>query len=231
MKHILSVILFSAALAIAAPSDSFAQSLPDGYDWVYGWWENPQTGSRFIISREGIRENDTRRHICHCFLKSYPSLDVRTEPLKSFDFTTAFGHQSIEFSGPFGYERFLFIGNHELFDQGKGGPGDKLVKIKAIPLISDAEKRKANRSLGKWELAESNDFRLEITESTITRIRPDRTSYGSYSISAEGYLITDDDVFVREKMVLHHYYSNTESYIISTYLRPVGTPIPLSELQ
>ena len=230
MKQLLSFVLFSAAMVLASATESFAQSLPDGYDWVYGWWENPQTGSRFIISREGIQENDTRRHVCHCFLKSYPTIDVRTEPVKQFTYKTAFGHQSIEFSGPFGYERFLFIGDHELFDQGKGAPGEKLVRIKALSPISDGAKRKAHRSLGKWVLAELDEFSLEITDTTIKRIRPNRTSGGcSYSISDEGYLITDDDVFVPEDGVLHHYYSNTEDYIVSTYIRPPGTAIPLSD--
>ena len=227
MKNILSIILCGFVLTIAASVDSFAQSLPDDYDWIYGCWENRQTGAQFLISREGIRENDTRRHVCHCFLKTYPTLDVRTEPVKRFIFTTAFDNPCIEYGGPFGYERFLFLGNHELFDQGKGGPGDKLIKIKSPAPLRETAKKKKNPSLGKWELAEWDGCSLEITETIIKRVHADRSYSSTYSVSTEGYLITDNEVFVPEDSVLHHYYSTTVYYIISTYIRPVGTPIAM----
>ena len=88
----------------------------------------------------------------------------------------------------------------------------------------------ANRALGKWKLAETDDFTLEISASTIKRKTPRGIHESTYSVSEEGYLITDLDVFVFEEGVLHRHYSNTESYIISTYIRPAGTVIPLSDL-
>lgn len=92
------------------------------------------------------------------------------------------------------------------------------------------EKGKAgigNRALGEWELAETDDFMLEISPSTIKRKTPRGIHESTYSVSEEGYLITDLDIFIVDEYVLHHQYSNTDSYIISTYVRPAGTLIPV----
>ena len=40
--------------------DLIAQPLPDGFEWVYGCWENPRTGDCYIIGKDGIRENEGR---------------------------------------------------------------------------------------------------------------------------------------------------------------------------
>lgn len=90
--------------------------------------------------------------------------------------------------------------------------------------------RVEKRVLGKWELAETGDFSLEISGFTIKRTTPRRTYESTYSVSDEGYIITDEDIFVFEDCAFHRHYSTTEFYVISTYLRPAGTVISLSEL-
>ena len=225
MKRILG-FLFAAAVIGLSREDLMAQPLPDGFEWVYGCWENPRTGDCYIIGKDGIRENMTRHWVGHCFLKEYPTLDVWSEPLRPYEFASFDGRRILSYSGPFECDRYFVIGNQVLQEPGENG--DRFVKRQAPPA-----KRKAgatNRALGRWELAETGVFTLEISESTIKRKTPRGIHESTYSVSEEGYLITDLDVFVFEDGVLHRYYSNTESYIISTYIRPAGTVIPLSDL-
>jgi len=220
MKRILC-FLFAVAVMGLSRYDLIAQPLPDGFEWVYGCWENPRTGDCYIIGKDGIRENMTPRWVGYCFLKEYPTVDVWSQPLKSYEFSF-FDRKTIVFGGPFGCETYLFIGYHVLQTPGtgRGEDGQKLVKMQAPPEKSQAKVE--NRALGKWELAESENITLEISESTIKRTTPRRTEQSSYTLSEEGYLITENEIFVwvMEDGVLHHHYSNTDSYIISTYLRP-----------
>ena len=223
MKRILSFV-FVIMVSGLSMDHLLAQPLPDGFEWVYGCWENPRTRDCYIIGKDGIRENMTRRWVGRCFLKEYPTLDVWGEPFRSYEFASFDRHLS--FDGPFEYTTYLVIGNQVL--RTPGDDGDKLVKRQAPP-----ERGKAgvgSRALGKWKLAETEDFTLEISASTIKRKTPRGVHESTYSVSEEGYLITDLDVFVFEDGVLHRHYSNTESYIISTYIRPPGTIIPLSDL-
>ena len=224
MKRILCFVFVIIAVCLSG-NHLMAQPLPDGFEWVYGCWENPRTGDCYIIGRDGIRENMTRRWVGYCFLKEYPTLDVWGEPLRPYEFSSFDGERILAFNGPFEYDSYLVIGYQAL--QIPGENGEILVKRQAPP------KGKAggrNRALGKWELAETDDFTLEISEFAIKRITPRGTYESTYSVSEEGYLITDLDIFVFEDGVLHHQYSNTESYIISTYVRPAGTLVPLSDL-
>lgn len=91
-----------------------AQPLPDGFEWVSGCWENPQTGEIYIIGRNGIRENMTRRWIGRCFLKEYPTVDVWNQPLRSYEFTSFDGRRILSFDGHFYYTIYLVIGNQVL---------------------------------------------------------------------------------------------------------------------
>lgn len=225
MKRIIC-FLFAVAVIGLSREDLMAQPLPEGFEWVYGCWENPRTGDIYIIGKDGIRENMTRRWVGHCFLKEYPTLDVWGEPLRPYEFASFDGKRILSYSGPFEYDRYFVIGNQVLQEPVENG--DRFVKRPAPP-----EKGKAgvvNRALGKWKLAETDDFTLEISASTIKRKTPSGIHESTYSVSEEGYLITDLDVFVFEEGVLHRHYSNTESYIISTYIRPAGTVIPSSDL-
>ena len=223
MKRILCFLFVAAVMGLSGVN-LMAQPLPDGFEWVYGCWENPRTGDCYIIGKDGIRENMTRRWIGYCFLKRYPTLDVWGEPLKPYEFSSF--ERILAFEGPFECDSYLVIGNQVL--RLPGDNGDKLVKRQAPPAKGKA--RVGNRALGRWALAETDDFTLEISESTIKRITPHGTYESTYSVSEEGFLITNLDIFVFEDGVLHHQYSNTESYIISTYVRPAGTQIPLSDL-
>lgn len=101
-----------------------------------------------------------------------------------------------------------------------------MVRIKAPAPGNDMKRRKENRALGKWELGEGDGVFLEITESHIRRTENGETHPYDYSISEEGYLITYDDLYVFDKGVLHHYFSNTEDYIISSFIRPSGSIRP-----
>ena len=217
MKRILCFV-FVIMVSGLSMDHLVAQPLPDGFEWVYGCWENPRTGDCYIIGKDGIRENMTRRWVGRCFLKEYPTVDVWSQPLKSYEFSF-FDRKTLVFGGPFGCETYLFIGNHVLQEPGSGKEeeGEKLVKMQAPPENSKAKVE--NRALGKWALAESEDITLEISEFIIKRTTPRRTDRLSYTLSEEGYLITDDEIFVLEDGVLHHHYSNTDSYIISTYLQ------------
>ena len=225
MKRILCFVFVIAVFSLSG-NHLMAQPLPDGFEWVYGCWENPRTGDIYIIGKDGIRENMTRRWVGRCFLKEYPTLDVWGEPLRPYEFTSFDGRRILSYSGPFEYDRYFVIGNQVLQEPGENG--DRFVKRQAPP-----EKGKAvaaNRALGRWELAETGIFTLEISASTIKRKTPHGIHESTYSVSEEGYLITDLDVFVFEDGVLHRHYSNTEFYIISTYIRPAGTVIPSSDL-
>lgn len=220
MKRILCFVFVMAVIGLSG-GDLVAQPLPDGYEWVYGCWENPRTGDCYIIGKDGIRENMTRRWVGFCFLKKYPTLDVWREPLKPYEFSSFQRHLS--FVGPFECDTFLCVDNHVLRIPGENG--EILVKRQVPP-----EKGKTgigNRALGEWELAETDDFMLEISPSTIKRKTPRGIHESTYSVSEEGYLITDLDIFIVDEYVLHHQYSNTDSYIISTYVRPAGTLIPV----
>lgn len=223
MKRIFRFVFVIIVISLSG-NHLTAQPLPDGFEWVYGCWENPRTGDCYIIGKDGIRENMTRRWVGRCFLKEYPTLDVWGEPLKPYEFSSF--QRILSFDGPFECDTYLFIGNQVL--RIPGDNGEKLVKRQAPPEKGNAGVR--NRALGKWELAETDDFTLEISESTIKRKTPRGIYESTYSVSEEGYLITDLDIFVFEDGVLHHQYSNTESYIISTYIRPAGTVIPSSDL-
>lgn len=225
MKRILC-FLFAVAVIGLSREDLMAQPLPDGFEWVYGCWENPRTGDCYIIGKDGIRENMTRRWVGRCFLKEYPTMDVWGEPLRPYEFASFDGMRILSYSGPFECDRFFVIGNQVLQEPGENG--DRFVKRQAPP--AKGKTGVANRALGKWKLAETDDFTLEISTSTIKRKTPHGIHESTYSVSEEGYLITDLDVFVFEDGVLHHHYSNTEFYIISTYIRPAGTVIPLSDL-
>ena len=179
--------------------------------WVYGCWENPRTGDCYIIGKDGIRENMTRRWVGFCFLKKYPTLDVWGEPLKPYEFSSFQRHLS--FVGPFECDTFLCVDNHVLRIPGENG--EILVKRQAPP-----EKGKTgigNRALGEWELAETDDFMLEISPSAIKRKTPRGIHESTYSVSEEGYLITDLDIFVVDEYVcasssifqyglLHHFH-------------------------
>ena len=212
MKRILCFV--SVIMVICLSGNRLtAQPLPDDFDWVYGCWENPRTGDCYIIGKDGIRENMTRRWVCRCFLKEYPTLDVWGEPLKSYEFSSL--GRIISFDGPFECTSSLVIGNHVL--QWPGEDGDKFVKRQTPPAKGKAGG--GNRAMGRWVLSGSDDFTLEISASTIKRTTPRGTHESSYSVSEEGYLITDLDIFVFEDGVIHHHYSNTDTYIISTYIR------------
>ena len=189
MKRILCFV-FVIAVFNLSENHLMAQPLPDGFEWVYGCWENPRTGDCYIIGKDGIRENMTRRWVGRCFLKEYPTLDVWGEPLRPYEFTSFDGRRILSYSGPFENDRYFVIGNQVLQEPVENG----------------------------------------VSASTIKRKTPHGIHESTYSVSEEGYLITDLDVFVFEDGVLHRYYSNTESYIISTYIRPAGTVIPSSDL-
>ena len=107
-------------------------------------------------------------------------------------------------------------------NHGVSSGGNKLIRIKDLPSTSDTARRKANPALGKWVSAERKGDSYVITETSIKHVTSNGTYSCSYSLSAEGYLITDDDVFVLKSGALRHYYSNTEAYIISTYVRAAG---------
>ena len=208
MKRILCFVFVILGLS---GNRLMAQPLPDGFDWVYGCWENPRTGDCYLIGKDGIRENMTRRWVGRCFLKDYPTLDVWGEPLKPYEFSSF--DKSISFDGPFECTSYLVIGYQVLLEPGE----EELVKRQVPPAKGKAGVE--NRAMGNWALAESDDVTLEISATTIKRISPRGSYESTYSVSEEGYLITDLDVFVFEDDVLRHHYSNTESYIISTYLR------------
>ena len=227
-QFIIGLVLL--ALAIDIP-DLSAQPVPEGYEWIYGCWKNPETGDIFLIGRDGIRETRTRGWVCQCFLGIHPTLDVHAEPLKPYEFSRAFDKQCLLLEGEFGYDAFIYVGNRVLYDQGKAGDGVELVRIKAPAPGNDKERRKENRALGKWELGEGDGVWLEISETHIRRTENGETYPYNYSLSEEGYLITYEDVYVFDKGVLHHHFSNTDSYIISTFIHPAGTAIPSSYFQ
>ena len=66
MKRILCFVFIMAVMGLSG-GDLVAQPLPDGYEWVDGCWENPRTGDCYIIGKDGIRENMTRRWVGFCF--------------------------------------------------------------------------------------------------------------------------------------------------------------------
>ena len=231
MKKILYLIVSVLLAQVLSELRVSAQPVPDGYEWIYGCWKNPETGDVFIIGQDGIRETRTRGWVCECFLGIHPSLDVHAEPLKPYEFTRAFDKQCLLLEGDFGYDAFIYVGNRVLYDQGKAKEGVELVRIKAPAPGNDIKRRKENRALGRWELGEGDGVRLDITETHIRRTENGETHPYDYSLSEEGYLITYDDLYVFDKGVLHHYFSNTEFYIISTFIRPAGTAIPSSHFQ
>ena len=60
MKRIFCFVFVIAVFSLSG-NHLMAQPLPDGFEWVYGCWENPRTGDSYIIGKDGIRENMTRR--------------------------------------------------------------------------------------------------------------------------------------------------------------------------
>ena len=107
MKRILC-FLFAVAVIGLSREDLMAQPLPDGFEWVYGCWENPRTGDCYIIGKDGIRENMTRRWVGRCFLKEYPTMDVWGEPLRPYEFASFDGMRILSYSGPFECDRFFY---------------------------------------------------------------------------------------------------------------------------
>ena len=126
--------------------DLVAQPLPDGYEWVYGCWENPRTGDCYIIGKDGIRENMTRRWVGFCFLKKYPTLDVWGEPLKPYEFSSFQRHLS--FVGPFECDTFLCVDNHVLRIPGENG--ETLVKRQVPPEKARRESEIVPWGNGNW---------------------------------------------------------------------------------
>lgn len=219
MKRVPCFVLVILVLCLSG-NRMTAQPLPDGFDWVYGCWENPRTGDCYIIGKDGIRENMTRRRVGRCFLKAYPALDVWGEPLKPYGFSSFGGERTISFDGPFACTSYLVIGCHIV--QEPGDNGDEFVKRPAPPKEDRAGA--GSRVLGRWELAGNEDFTLEISATTIKQTTPRGTEECSYSVSEEGYLITDSEVFVFEDGKLHRHYSDTDSYLIDTCRRPADSP-------
>lgn len=77
-------------------------------------------------------------------------------------------------------------------------------------------------------MGEGDGVWLDITETHIRRTENGEKHLYDYSLSEEGYLITNDDLYEFGKGVLHHYFANTELHIISTFIRPAETTIPPS---